>query len=236
MSNGVWVSSACAATRKRKKPMNCVRMNGLPMKSTPKIAPFCWAQHDALQVHRAGLDDDADDREQQRELVGDELRGGAQRAEERELVRARPAGHEHADDREARDRQRVEHADVEVLHHEPRTGGDHEEDEERREHDDRGSEREDPAVGLRRHDVLLLEELHAVADELEPAVEATRVHRTEPALHVAHHLQQERVPEDERAEGNDREHDERLDRERRAPADLQRERHGAHRSMSPRMK
>src|SRR4029077_19868077 len=89
--------------------------------------------------------------------------------------------------------------------------------------------------GLRRHDVLLLEELHAVAHELEPAVEATRVHRTETALHVAHHLQQERVPEDERAERNDREDDERLDRERRAPADLQRER-GTHRSMSPRMK
>ena len=42
MSNGVWVSSACAATRNSAKPMNCVRMNGLPMQSTPKIEPwFC---------------------------------------------------------------------------------------------------------------------------------------------------------------------------------------------------
>ena len=43
MSNGVWVSSACAATRNRKKPTNCVRMYGFPKKSTPKIEPFCWA-------------------------------------------------------------------------------------------------------------------------------------------------------------------------------------------------
>ena len=92
-------------------------------------------------------------------------------------------------------------------------------------HDDRGREREDPAVGLRRHDVLLLEELHAVADELEPAVEAAGVHRPEPALHVAHHLEQERVPEDERAERNDGEHHDRLDRERRPPADLERQSH-----------
>ena len=95
--------------------MNCVRMNGLPMPSKPKIAPLLLGGDDALQVHRAGLDHHADDREQQRQLVGDELAGGAQRAEQRELVGARPAGHEHADDREARHRQRVEDADVEVL-------------------------------------------------------------------------------------------------------------------------
>ena len=53
---------------------------------------------DPLQVHRAGLDHDADDREHERQLVRDELRGGAQRAEQRVLVRARPSGHQHADD------------------------------------------------------------------------------------------------------------------------------------------
>ena len=38
------------------------------------------------------------------------------------------------------------------------------------------------------HDVFLLRELHAVGDELGPAVEAARVHRAEAALHVGHHL------------------------------------------------
>ena len=84
----------------------------------------------------------------ERQLVGDELRGGAQRAEQRELVRARPAGHQHADDREARHRERVEHADVEVADDEVGPGRDHDEDEERRHHDDRGREREHAPVGL----------------------------------------------------------------------------------------
>src|SRR5262249_18281485 len=93
---------------------------------------------------------------------------------------------------------------------------------------------EDAPVGLGRHHVLLLDELDAVAEELEPAVEPARVHRAEPALHVRHHLQQERVPEDDGAERDDREDDHRLDREDRPPSDVDRELH--HRSMSPRMK
>ena len=119
------------------------------MPPQPKIEPFCWKCDDALQVHRAGLDHDADDREHERQLVRDELRGRAQRAEQRVLVRARPAGHQHADDREARDRERVEHADVERRDDEPRPRGDHDEHEERRQHDDRRREREDAPVGLR---------------------------------------------------------------------------------------
>ena len=43
MSNGVWVSSACAATRKMKKPRNWVRMNGLPTAPNPKISPSACA-------------------------------------------------------------------------------------------------------------------------------------------------------------------------------------------------
>ena len=77
--------------------MNWVRMYGLPMPLQPKIAPSCLGDDDALQVHRAGLDHHADDREHQRQLVGDELAGGAQAAEQRVLVGARPAGHQDAD-------------------------------------------------------------------------------------------------------------------------------------------
>src|SRR6266545_676117 len=53
--------------------------------------------------------------------------------------------------------------------------------------DDRGHPEDRPVDRTRRH-VLLLHELHAVGDELRPAVERARVHRPEPALHVRHHL------------------------------------------------
>jgi len=112
---------------------------------------------------------------------------------------------------------------TEMLDHQARAGGDDEEDQEGGDHHDRRRQREDSPVRLVRHDVLLLEELDAVAHELEPAVEAAGIHRTEPALHVAHHLEQERVPEDERAEGNDHQHDHGLDREGGSPADFERE-------------
>src|SRR5262249_18397034 len=83
----------------------------------------------------------------------------------------------------------------------------------------------------------LLEELDAVADELVPTVEAAGIHRTEPALHVAHHLQQEDVSKDQRGERHDRENDDGLDRRRSGPAppDVDRE-HVRHLSMSPKMK
>ena len=38
MSNGAWVSSACTAIMKMRKPTNCVRMYGLPMIEIPKIS------------------------------------------------------------------------------------------------------------------------------------------------------------------------------------------------------
>src|SRR6478672_4294123 len=60
--------------------------------------------------------------------------------------------------------------------------------------------------------------------------EAARVHRTEPALHVAHHLEQEDVPEQQRSERDDGEDDQCLDRRRRPPADVEREQVN-HRSM-----
>ena len=45
----------------------------------------------------------------------------------------------------------------------------------------------------------LVGRLDAVTDELEPAVEPARLHRAESALHVAHHLEQEGVAEEQRA-------------------------------------
>ena len=46
---------------------------------------------DAVQVERAGLDDHADDGQHHRQLVGDELAGGAEAAHERVLVGRAPS-------------------------------------------------------------------------------------------------------------------------------------------------
>ena len=43
MSNGACVSSACTAIMKITKPTNCVRTNGRPSQSTPKISCVFWA-------------------------------------------------------------------------------------------------------------------------------------------------------------------------------------------------
>ena len=51
-----------------------------------------------------------------------------------------------------------------------------------------GRELEDRLVGGVGDEVLLLGELHAVGDELRPAVEAPGVHRPQAALHVRHEL------------------------------------------------
>ena len=90
------------------------------MPPKPKISPSAWACDDALQAHGAGLDDDADDGEHHRQLVGDELAGGPQAADERVLVGRRPAGHEDADHRQRRHGQGEEDAGVEVLDDEAR--------------------------------------------------------------------------------------------------------------------
>jgi len=53
---------------------------------------------------------------------------------------------------------------------------------------DRRGEPEDPLVGSRRGDVLLLHELDPIGDQLRPPVEPTGIHGAEAALHVGHHL------------------------------------------------
>lgn len=116
--------------------------------------------------------------------------GGAQAAEEGELVGRGPARHERAEDAHAHHGEDEEDARVHDLADGSLAGtdGDGEQDQEVREEGHGGGELEDTAVRTRRDDVLLLRELHAVGDELGPAVETARVHRAEAALHVGHHL------------------------------------------------
>ena len=80
-------------------------------------------------------------------------------------------------------------------HHEQERGG----------QDDVGRQREQLAVGVGRGDVLLLEELAHLGEELERAV-GPGLHRAEPALHVAHHLEEEGDDERARAEDDEDQH------------------------------
>ena len=196
MSNGVGVSSAWAATRNRKNPTNCVRMYGFPKKSIPNIVPFgCASTIPCRFIVPAWTTTPTTASSSGSSYAMSCAAARSAPISANLFALAQPAMSMPMT--ESDDTARVEHADVEVAHDESRAGGDHEEDQERRDDDDRRREREDSPVRLPRHDVLLLEELDAVAHELEPAVEAAGIHRPEPALHVAHHLQQERVPEDE---------------------------------------
>ena len=106
----------------------------MPSPSKPKISPRVLGDDDLLQVHRAGLDDDADDGQHHRQLVGDQLAGGTQAAEQRVLVGARPAGDEDADHARSTDTaSSVEHAGLEVG--EPGVGAErHDGDEQERRH------------------------------------------------------------------------------------------------------
>ncbi len=214
------MSSAWAAMRKIPKPEELGEDEREAEPAPAEDAAVLLEVDDPLEAHRAGLDDDADHGQDERQLVGDELGGGPQRPEQGVLVGAGPAGHEDADDRQRRDRQGVEHAGVEVGHDEAGAGRDDDVEQEGRDQHDHRRGGEHPPVGLGRDDVLLLDELDAVADELEPAVEPAGVHRPQPALHVAHHLEQEDVAQDERPGRDDRQDDDRLEGHDSAPGDV----------------
>lgn len=99
-------------------------------------------------------------------------------------------GHERAEDAYAHHREDEEDARVDDLADRAlaRADGDGEEDQEVREERYGRGELEDTAVRVRRDHIFLLRELHAVRDELGPAVEATGVHGAEAALHMGHDL------------------------------------------------
>jgi hypothetical protein len=188
-----------------------------------------------LQVHGARLDHHADHREHHRQLVGNQLARRAQAAEQRVLVRARPAGDEDAEHGHRRHRECVEHAGLEVG--EPRIGteGHHRDEQEgARQHHER-RELEEELVRPLGVDVLLLQPLADLGEELQRPVRAG-LHRAETALHERHHLEQEQV--DHRSRG--KEHgDETADdaEERLGPVrHVGGEQRTHQRSMSPRMK
>src|SRR4051812_18841107 len=88
-----------------------------------------------------------------------------------------------------------------------RADRDHDKDEQIGEQRNRGCQLEHPSVGSRRNDRLLLGELHAVGNELSPAVKPTGVHRAEPRLHVRHRLVLDLTDD----QGSGQEHQQRAD-------------------------
>ena len=98
-SNGVRFASAVAAMKKIRAPSGW-------WKTYQSVNQPDWLSDDLVEAHRAGQQDQPDDRQRQRDLVADDLGRRAQAAEQRVLVEARPAGHQQADDRQPADRRR----------------------------------------------------------------------------------------------------------------------------------
>ena len=84
------------------------------LEHVPVPEPARLVLDDAVQAERAGEHDHADRREHERQLVADDLRRGAQAAEQRVLVEARPAAHHQPDHGQAGHGEEVEQADVHV--------------------------------------------------------------------------------------------------------------------------
>ena len=141
-------------------------------------------RHDLRGRHRPGVDEHGDQREAHRDLVGDHLRGRAQRAEQRVRRAGRPAGEHDAVDADGGDREDEQHGDREVG--ELQRG-------QVAEHRDRrpngmtaketkaivaaiiGATMKTSLVGRRRGDVLLEHRLHAVGERLQQAERAGAV-------------------------------------------------------------
>ncbi len=168
-SNGRRFVSANAAIRKTRKPMNC----GMKFHRCVLLVG-----HHVPQPEGADRDDDRQHRDGQRQLVADELRRGADRAQQRELVVGGVAGHHQRIDGEARQRQEEQHAGVDVGDHQRDRAavdrqvgpeGDHHEGGERRQQRQRRGHQVERPVRRRRRDVLLEHELEGVRQRLEEA-------------------------------------------------------------------
>ena len=107
-SNGVRLASAVAAMKK-------ISTRERLLEHVPVGEPARLVEHDLVEAHRPGQQDQADDRQRERDLVADDLRRRAEAAEQRVLVVARPAGHQQPDDRQPADGEEVQQPEVEVL-------------------------------------------------------------------------------------------------------------------------
>ncbi len=105
-------------------------------------------------------------RDHERQLVGDALRRGTQRAQHRVAVVGAPAGHHPADDIDRRDGDDVEEPELQHADLPVKGKWDGNEDEEDRDKDEVGRELEDPRVGAPRPQILLAEQLERIGGGL----------------------------------------------------------------------
>src|ERR1700736_2542147 len=87
-------------------------------------------------------------------------------------------------------------------------------------------------IGAQREQIFLLEPLADLGQELHGAV-GTSLHRTQPALHEAHHLEEEEVDDGPCGQEHRSQH---ADRPENRLLPVRQHDGSAHRSMSPRMK
>ena len=134
------------------------------------------------QIQRARAQQHGDDDEADRDFVTHHLRRRAQRRQERIFRVRRPAGHDDAVDRQRRDREDVEHADIDVGDHPAEIHRDHGPGRERQHAAHQRRQQEHALVGAGGNDRLLQHELQKVGEGLEQAPGADHV-GSAPDLH-----------------------------------------------------
>ena len=161
---------------------------------------------DLRELHRVGQDDDRQDREADRQLVGDHLRTASHGADERILVVGAPPSQQdaHHADRRSSHHEEDTHVEVEDLH--PAVEGQAGESQKRGQDDDVGGQVVKELVRMADGDDLLGEHLEDVAEDLQraPRTDAhgaqTALERgTDLALHEDHHDGDDRVEQQQTA-------------------------------------
>ena len=125
--------------------------------------------HHGREIERAGAQQHRDDDEADRDFVGHHLRRGAKRCQERIFRVRRPAGHDDAVDRQRRDREDVEHADIDVGDHPAEIHRDHGPGGQRQHAGHQRRQQEHALVGAGRNDRLLQHEFEQVREGLQQA-------------------------------------------------------------------
>ena len=161
-SNGVRLPSAVAAMKKITNASGCWKT--YQFQNQPDWFSTIW-----LSDERAGQHDHADRRQQQRQLVADDLGRGANAAQQRVLIEARPAAHHQADHGQPADREEVEQTNVHVEADQARRERDDQQGQHGGEVDDDRREGEHRRVGAGRREVLLGQHLEAVEDRRQRA-------------------------------------------------------------------